>query len=143
MRIADVADDLRQAFDTASGGTLRRLVTYCQAHGDDPHMMIQTPLDGLPDGTMKLLVQAFDVQDQTVLFFDCQLEGSAQILGWNLVLYETTTAARSFLASATKLIDQVGPLEPAEGPSKAPMAQRTPEAMLELLQALKRSLAGA
>jgi len=99
MKTTDISSGLLQAFDQASNGNLGRFLEACAIYRFEADLSVQTHLDGLPEGDMRLLVSVFR-SDQTVVFFTIPLEGSAQILGWNLVIDEAVKQAKKSVEKA-------------------------------------------
>jgi hypothetical protein len=82
------------------------LHAYCEANGYEAHVSIQTHIEGLEKGEMKMFLQIV-ANGETIDHAVARLVTSAQIIGWNLYLHDVMSSARSHLDSANAKIDAV------------------------------------
>lgn len=106
MRVSEIPN-LRAALDDLLHGGLSQLQAMCDERGWDLHLLVQTEIEGLPNGQMKLAFHAFD-GDKTALYVHVDLHGrDERILAWNIYLHECTSNARRHLESAQEAIQRV------------------------------------
>ena len=108
MRLIDVDAPTLQQLNSACGGVFSVVLDHCEEVGLEAHLSVQTHLEGLEYGEMKLYIQLLgghDMEDYAV----ARLEGRAKVIGWNLYLHDITSSARSKLNSATAKVDKAAP----------------------------------
>jgi len=88
MLIDEVGDALLAELDKAAKGSLTQFQNHCRHHNLEGHITMD-----VHDKEMTLFVLAFK-KDQTVLFRQTPLQGTARALGWNLFLAERADATR-------------------------------------------------
>jgi len=103
---ADKLGDYNAALDQLSEGAYGRLRALCRERGWHLDLSVQTYLEGLGAGEMRLYFTGFD-GDKTALFFWANLVGGGEILGWNLYLEEVTRSARDHLSEARDNLTQL------------------------------------
>jgi len=103
MRLTDIDAPTIEQLNSACGGVFNVIQDHCEATGLEAHLSVQTHLEGLKYGQMKLYIQLLGgsgAEDYAVAL----LEGSAKIIGWNLYLHDTVGSARANLNRATSKI---------------------------------------
>ena len=105
MRLDAIDPDSLALLDRASDGVFSHVKAACQQTGAEAHLTVQTSLEGLPEGSMKLYIQVVS-DGQTEDWAIANLRGTELLkLGWNLYLQDKTESARSYLKRAdSKLI---------------------------------------
>ena len=104
MELTDIDSTTWRQLDNACGGVLGSLEAYCIANGCQASLTVQTHLEGLEKGQMKLFLQI--VKDgETADYAVARMEGSAQIIGWNLYLHDIMESARNHLDRAVSKVD--------------------------------------
>lgn len=110
MRLIDVDPPTLQQLNSACGGVFSVVLNHCEEVGLEAHLSVQTHLEGLEYGEMKLFIQLMGEQDMKD-YAVARLEGSAKVIGWNLYLHDITSSAKAKLRSATVKIDKAAPPE--------------------------------
>lgn len=108
MRLTDIDAPTIEQLNSACGGVFNVIQDHCEATGLEAHLSVQTHLEGLEYGQMKLYIQLLggsgtDLEDYAVAL----LEGSAKVIGWNLYLHDTVGSARANLNRANSKIPAV------------------------------------
>ena len=104
MQIQELDSKTLEALDTGNG-TFRSLLTMHESYGYDIHLSVQTHLEGLPDGEMKLFIQIVE-GTETKDFAIARLVGAeAQIIGWNIYLHDRLSSARVNIGRANLKLD--------------------------------------
>jgi len=100
MKLTDVSKPMRDQLDLASDNLFTSLENYCLDNDCEVYLNVQTRLEGLEKGQMKLFVQIVDDGDTLDYAVINLREGSAQLIGWNIYLDDVMESAKSHLASA-------------------------------------------
>jgi len=101
-------DKVHQSLDEATDGAVYACAHVCRENGWKPRGFVQTHLDGLPHGQMRLILYGIDPQSDAIKYFDtARLEGEAQTTGWNLKLYELTSGVRRGLRRIRAGLDEI------------------------------------
>jgi hypothetical protein len=112
MQIQALSEGAFAALDTACNGIFGHLQDFCTTHRYQAHLTIQTHLEGLQKGEMKLYIQVTD-GNETKDFAIARLEGSAKIIGWDIYLHDRLDSAKSYLGRADEKIKMLGEPLPA------------------------------
>jgi hypothetical protein len=104
MQIQDLDQPTFRTLDDACGGTLQALLTLHESQGYEVHLSVQSHIEGLKDGEMKLYFQVIS-EGETKDFAIARLNGSAQIIGWNIYLHDRLSSAKVNLNRANLKID--------------------------------------
>lgn len=118
MQVKDLSEGAFKALDQACGGVFKSLQAFCLATQCQAHLSVQTHLEGLEHDEMKLYVQVVH-GDETRDFAIAKLEGSAQLIGWDIYLHDRVDSARNYLDRANSKIEQA-----SEGTGRQLQAQR-------------------
>ena len=93
MELTDIDESTLEELDNACGGVFSLLKEYCLAHDYKAHLTIQTHLEGLENGQMKMYITV--VKDGNVIDHAVgNMNAAAQIIGWNLYLHDILTSVR-------------------------------------------------
>lgn len=101
--------EIHRLLDEATDGAVYAATFICKQNGWTPRAMVQTHLDGMPYGEMRLILYGIDPKTEIVKYFDTARlpEGEAQTTGWGLKLYELTNGVRRGLRETRAGLDQM------------------------------------
>lgn len=108
MRLVDIDAATVAELDGACEGLFSNLKEHCAQHGYEAHLTVQTHLEGLPEGEMKLYIQIVGGMD-TLDYAVATLGGNAKVIGWNLYLHDTMASAKASITRATSAIEDHEP----------------------------------
>ncbi len=110
---------LRELLDRATDGAIYAMTEVCDRAGWRPRAFIQTSLDGLPDGQMRLICYGVDEDTEQVRYFEtAAIEGEAQLAGWNMRVAQLLDGVRKGLKRAERGIQKLdGGLDPEDRPA--------------------------
>jgi hypothetical protein len=101
MRLSQIDVGTFITLDSACEGVLTSLQDYCASHSCEADLSVLTHLEGLEEGEMKLFLVI--VKDrETVDYAIARMEGSAQIIGWNIYLQDILESAKNHLDKALR-----------------------------------------
>lgn len=92
MLLKDLRPQARAVLDTASNGLFTRLCAFYSVH-----LTVQTHLDGLSEGVMKLYITILQKNGHTDSAV-CTLGGGAKMIGWEIFVQDRLESARARVA---------------------------------------------
>jgi len=107
MQLREVSKAALQVLNDACDGLFDSVKDHCEAHGHEAHLSVQTHIEGLPHGEMKLHIQIVGADD-TVDFATARMEGYAKIVGWDIYLTDTLASGKAHLNRANAKMAQAG-----------------------------------
>lgn len=104
MKLSEIDERTFSRLDESCQGVLRTLRDHCIEHGREALITVQTHIEGLEKGEMKLFFQIVG-NGETIDYAVAKVYGSIQTIGWNIYLHNTLTSARSYLDRALSKIE--------------------------------------
>jgi len=110
MRLSDIDEGTLEILDQSCDGTISALQGYCFSQRCEAHVSIQTHLEGLERGEMKMFLQIVREGD-TVDYAIARMNAPAQTIGWNLYLADLLDSVRGRIDCANKAMAQGSKME--------------------------------
>jgi hypothetical protein len=117
MLLHELSKPAFNLLDGASNGVLSAL----RARYPRVHLTVQTKLEGLPEGQMKLFISVEGETDYAI----ARLGGSALMVGWDIYLHDITQSVRQHVERIHETLDAL------EAETAADLAPPTARATLD------------